>query len=122
MKPNAFFKNIIFLISLNAIFPISYASSQAELLNAQDNYQSTRNQFEDAKTKLNEAKKELADAKKALVAAQDDLKLKQKNLATAEVNVKNTGIAFTAATTKINSVWDGSASTKTAPAAKNSDN
>lgn len=96
---------MILLIALIAVFPTSYAYTQTELLNAQDNYQSTRSQYEDAKKQLTDAKKELSDAQKALSNAQADLKLKQKNLNTAQTNLAITAKAFTTATTKVNAVW-----------------
>lgn len=112
----------ILLISLVIALPTSYAYSQAELLNAQDNYQSTRSQYEDAKKQLSQAKKELADAQKTLSDAQADLKLKQKNLSTAQTGVANSGKAFTAATAKINAVWGTTATTNSSKPTSNSDN
>jgi chromosome segregation ATPase len=97
-----------FLVPLHA-----FGYTQADLLAAQDSYQDSRDNYEDCQNKLKEASKELEAAKIALINAQNDLKQKQNNYTRAKANLKSSGIAFTHATTRINTVWNSVNNTPT---------
>ncbi len=97
----------LYLVAYVLFATTSFATSQADLLSTQQNYQNARNNYQDAKTSFQEAKKELADAKTDLVQAQNNLKTKQANFILAQKQVESTTITYTKATQSINKVWGG---------------
>ena len=106
-------KIIILGITIAFIAYEANAYTQSDLLNAQtnyqaskDNYDKTQNKLEDAKYDLGRAESDLQDAKKALTEAQQNLKNKQESVVVAKRNLDSAGATYNQAGIVVNNIWD----------------